>query len=125
MARYKRHRPHHHRRHPRRITEREFPRNWDAIWRLVISGNWDAIWWVVKKALLILSAIADLAVIALSVINLINGQKVLLSGVGIVIGILLMVWALRSVSRFRVSLLRAVMVPVITAIYFAFFFAYY
>jgi hypothetical protein len=90
-----------------------------------MSGNWDAIWWLVKKALLILAAIADLAVISLSVINLINGQKMLLSGVGIVIGILLLVWALGSVSRFRVSLLRAVMVPVITAIYFAFFFAYY
>jgi hypothetical protein len=123
MARYKRPKPHR-KRYPRRITEKEFPRNWDAIWRLVISGNWDAIWWLVKKILLVLSAITDIAVIVVMVINLVKGQRMLLSGIGIAIGLLLMAWALGSVSRFRVSVLRAVMVAVITAIYAVFFFAF-
>ena len=112
MKWYKRRRPHHHRPHPESKIANKMA------WR------YGGIWWLVKKALLVLSAIADIAVIALLVINLIKGQKVLLSGVGIAIGILLMVWALGSLSKFRISLLRAIMVPVITAIYFVFFFTF-
>jgi hypothetical protein len=76
-------------------------------------------WWLFKKGLLILSAIASIVGIAFWFVFM-SKVAIVYIVVGIIVGLLMLYISLWAVSKFRVSILRAVFIPVITAIYLAF-----
>jgi hypothetical protein len=84
-----------------------------------ISNKYGKAWWLVKKALLMLAALASIAGSVLWLIYFDKAGALYAAG-GLVIGLLCLWLSLWAVSKFHVRVTRAVFIPLFAGMYLAY-----
>ena len=101
------------------IHQRRNPRPPESYIARDIGNKYGKAWWIVKKTLLILSAIASTFGSVLWLINFEQATSLNIA-MGIGVGLLCLWLSLWAVSKFHVSILRAVFIPLFAGMYLAY-----
>jgi len=82
-----------------------------------IAWEYGGLWWLCKKAILVIAAGASLAALIITVLDIRETSNLAISIIIIIVGVILTALPLKFVSKYRVSLLKAFMPLLLSAIY--------
>ena len=106
-----------------RVTFIRTPRPPEGYEATRISNKWGKLWWIIKKGLLVIAILTCLTAIVFWA-KAVNARSVLYQIIGILVGLFLLSISLSAVSKFRVSITKVVLIPILVAFYAIYTFLY-